>query len=446
MAMINGPESRSDTRPRYMFQPEMEAMPRADLAKLQVERLRQTLHQAYEKVPFFKQRLDEARVTPDQIKSLEDVSRLPFTTKKDLLEHYPFGLLAVPREKLVRIHASSGTTAGRPTVVGYTREDLDTWADLMARSLACAGATPNDVVHNAYGYGLFTGGLGVHYGAERLGCTVVPMSGGNTVRQCIVLRDFAATVLTCTPSYALRISEVAEQEGIDLKGGALRLGVFGAEPWTEAMRAELEARLGITAVDIYGLSEVMGPGVSIECAEVRKGLHGWEDHFLFEIVDPVTGEPLPPGKHGELVITTLTRKALPVIRYRTRDITSLDVEPCPCGRTHVRIQKLQGRTDDMIIIRGVNVYPSQVEEVLVRMPEIAPHYQLVIQREGSLDTLRIEAEALPQIDMTSYEGIAERARHKIKSRIGVACQIEIKQPGQVPRSEGKAVRVRDLRK
>ncbi len=350
-------------------------------------------------------------------------------------------MFARPREALTRLHASSGTT-GKPTVVGYTARDLATWADLMARSMACAGARPGDVVHNAYGYGLFTGGLGAHYGAERLGATVVPMSGGSTERQVLLIQDFGARVLCATPSYALNIAEVAEREGVDLRASKLEIGLFGAEPWSEAMRGEIEARMGLKAVDIYGLSEIMGPGVAVEC-EAQDGLHGWEDHFLFEIIDPDSGQPVPEGESGELVITTLTKEALPMIRYRTRDITRVATARCACGRSHVRLQRITGRNDDMLIIRGVNVYPSQIEAVLVGLPGIAPHYQLVVERSGSLDELTVEVEAATLEHM--LEELEERVRHQIKSMIGVTTRVVAKKPGEVPRSQGKAVRVRDLR-
>jgi phenylacetate-CoA ligase len=347
---------------------------------------------------------------------------------------------------LRRIHASSGTT-GKPTVVGYTKGDLERWSDLMARSMACAGALPGDIVHNAYGYGLFTGGLGAHYGAERLGCTVVPVSGGGTERQVTLIQDFGANILCATPSYALNIAEVAAGMGVDLRQSSLRLGLFGAEPWSNALRQELEARLGIKAVDIYGLSEIMGPGVACECQVGQSGLHGWEDHFLFEIIDPHTLRPLPAGEAGELVITTLTKEALPMVRYRTRDITRLNTEPCACGRTHVRIMRVTGRDDDMLIIRGVNVYPSQVEAVLVGFPGLAPHYQIVLTREGALDALTIEVEMAPgaHIADTDHAGKAAEVRHHIKSLVGVTCNVAIKAPGEIPRSQGKAVRVKDQR-
>lgn len=431
---------------RYMFEHGMETMPREALAALQLERLRRTLRHAQDNTAHYSQLFDSLGLEAEDIRSLDDVARLPFTTKSDLRDHYPFGLFAVPRAQLARLHASSGTT-GKPTVVGYTMEDLNTWAALMARSMAAAGIRPGDVIHNAYGYGLFTGGLGAHYGGERLGGTVVPMSGGNTEKQIVLLKDFNADALCCTPSYALNIAEIAERDGIDLRGSRLRIGLFGAEPWSEAMRRELDERLGIRAVDIYGLSEIMGPGVACECAEARNGLHGWEDHFLFEVIDSGSGKPLPMGEAGELVITTLTKQALPMIRYRTRDITRLTAEPCACGRTHVRILRITGRNDDMLIIRGVNVYPSQIEAVMVGFTGIEPHYQLVVERHGALDHLRVEVEASP--DAASEEARTRSAaavRQHIKSLIGVSCDVVVKLPGEVPRSQGKAVRVRDLRK
>ena len=381
-------------------------------------------------------------LSPRDIRSLDDVRLLPFTVKSDLRDHYPFGMFARPRTELARIHASSGTT-GKPTVVGYTQADLHAWAGLMARSLACAGARPGDVIHNAYGYGLFTGGLGAHYGAERLGATVVPMSGGATERQVMLIRDFGARVLCATPSYALNIAEVAEREGIDLRASGLAVGVFGAEPWSEAMRREIEERLGLKAVDVYGLSEIMGPGVAVEC-EAQAGLHGWEDHFLFEVIDPATGAPVADGEAGELVITTLTKQALPMLRYRTRDITRATRAPCACGRTHLRLQRITGRTDDMLIIRGVNVYPSQIEAVLLGLPGIAPHYQLVLERRGQMDELTVEVETLFQ-DEARHAEIEIRVCHQIKTMIGVSAAVVAKKPGEVPRSQGKAVRVRDLR-
>jgi phenylacetate-CoA ligase len=427
---------------RY-FEPALETMPREPLAALQLARLRDTVRNAYDHVPLHRARLDAAGLRPDDIRTLADVQRLPFTVKSDLRDHYPFGMFARPCHELARLHASSGTT-GKATVVGYTSQDIATWADLMARSLAAAGARPGDVVHNAYGYGLFTGGLGAHYGAERLGAVVVPMSGGSTERQVALIMDFRARVLCATPSYALAIAEVAEAQGVDLRASSLEVGLFGAEPWSQAMRREIEARLGLKAVDIYGLSEIMGPGVACEC-ECQAGLHGWEDHFLFEVIDPDSGRDLPDGEAGELVITTLTKQALPMLRYRTRDITRLTSAACDCGRTHRRILRITGRNDDMLIIRGVNVYPSQIEAVLVGRPAIAPHYQLVVQRQGSLDQVSVEVEALPGVAAETFGAIAHDVAHHIKSLIGISVEVLVMSPGTIPRSQGKAVRVRDLR-
>jgi phenylacetate-CoA ligase len=438
-----GPSARR-TR-GYFFDAAAESMPREKLAELQLRRLRQTLRNAYDNVALHRRRLDAAGCAPEDVRSFADLARLSFTVKTDLRDHYPFGMFARRREQLVRLHASSGTT-GKPTVVGYTAKDIATWAALMARSMACAGVRPGDVVHNAYGYGLFTGGLGAHYGGERLGATVVPMSGGATERQIVLITDFGARVLCATPSYALAIAEVAEKQGVDLRASRLEIGLFGAEPWSEAMRKEIEARLGLKAVDIYGLSEILGPGVACEC-EHQAGLHGWEDHFIFEIIDPETGKPLQEGQAGELVITTLTKEALPMIRYRTRDITRLATEPCACGRTHVRIRRITGRTDDMLIIRGVNVYPSQLEAVLVGLPRLAPHYQIVVERRGSLDQVTLEVEAAPGALESPDAGgpIADSVRHHVKSMVGITVDVIVKQPGEIPRSQGKAVRVRDLR-
>jgi phenylacetate-CoA ligase len=435
----------SATSMSFLFDRAAECMPRVELAALQLARLQQTLAHAYANVPHVRAKFDAAGVKPDHLTTLADLARFPFTVKTDLRDTYPFGLFAAPREQLLRLHASSGTT-GKPTVVGYTKRDLDLWADLMARSLACGGAKPGDIVHNAYGYGLFTGGLGAHYGAERLGCTVVPMSGGGTERQVMLLQDFGAAILCATPSYALNIAEVGEKMGVDIRALPLRTGIFGAEPWSDAMRRDLEARLGILAVDIYGLSEILGPGVAMECHVARNGLHGWEDHFLFEVIDPKTLKPVPMGEPGELVITTLTKEALPMVRYRTRDITRLSDEPCACGRTHVRIMRVTGRDDDMLIIRGINVYPSQIEAILVGFPGVAPHYQIVLTREGALDAMTVEVEAEATIDEAASGRKASEVQQHIKSLIGVTCNVVVKAPGEVPRSQGKAVRVRDMRK
>jgi phenylacetate-CoA ligase len=434
------------SNPAFMFEPKAETMSRDELTALQTARLQRTLELAYANVGHFRRKFDAAGVKPGDFKTLADIARFPFTGKADLRDNYPFGMFAVPREQLLRVHASSGTT-GKPTVVGYTQGDLAAWADLMARSLACAGARPGDIVHNAYGYGLFTGGLGAHYGAERLGCTVVPMSGGGTERQVLLLQDFRANVLCATPSYALNIAEVAQAMGADLRKGALRIGVFGAEPWSEAMRRDLQERLGIKAVDLYGLSEILGPGVACECHEAREGLHGWEDHFLFEVIDAETLQPARPGEAGELVITTLTKEALPMIRYRTRDITRLEHAPCACGRSHVRIMRVTGRTDDMLIVRGVNVYPSQLEAVLVGLPGLSPHYQIVLTREGALDAVTVEVELAPDAPAGEHDRArkADEVRQHIKSMIGVTCNVAAMAPGEIPRSQGKAVRVKDLR-
>jgi len=426
------------------FEHGLETMPRERLAALQLDRLRSTLRNAYEHVPLHRTRLDAHSMKPDDVRCLADLQHLPFTVKSDLRDHYPFGMFARPHSELARLHASSGTT-GKPTVVGYTRSDIHTWAGLMARSMACAGVHPGDVVHNAYGYGLFTGGLGAHYGAEVLGAVVVPVSGGSTERQIALIMDFGARVLCATPSYALAIAEVAEHQHVDLRASALEIGLFGAEPWSDAMRREIEARLGLKAIDIYGLSEIMGPGVACEC-EGQAGLHGWEDHFLFEVIDPETTHRVPEGEAGELVITTLTKEALPMLRYRTRDITRITTAPCDCGRTHLRILRITGRNDDMLIIRGVNVYPSQVEAVLVGQPKIAPHYQLVVDRRGSLDHVTVEVEAEPGVPEDQFATVAQAVTHRIKSLIGITTDVCVKKPGEIPRSQGKAVRVRDLRK
>jgi phenylacetate-CoA ligase len=427
----------------FMFDPDAETMPREALTALQTARLKQTLERAYS-VPHYRKKFEAAGVKPSDLKSLADIVRFPFTLKSDLRDNYPFGMFAVPRDQVLRVHASSGTT-GKPTVVGYTKGDLDVWSDLMARCFACAGTMPGDIVHNAYGYGLFTGGLGAHYGAERLGCTVVPVSGGGTERQITLINDFKPAVLCATPSYALNMAEIAQKMGVDFAKSSLKVGLFGAEPWSDAMRRDLEARLGLKAVDVYGLSEIMGPGVACECAGVQSGLHGWEDHFLFETIDPDTQQPLPMGSTGELVITTLTKEALPMIRYRTRDITQMSNGPCACGRTHVRIMRVTGRNDDMLIIRGVNVYPSQVEAVLVGFPGLAPHYQIILTRDGALDAMTVEIEPEPEFS-GDRKRKGEEVTHHIKSLIGVTCNVVLKAAGEVPRSQGKAVRVVDRRK
>lgn len=424
-----------------------ETMPREELEKLQLARLRDMVARIYERVPFYRELLRQAGCEPGDIKSLDDLRRLPFTTKEDLRENYPFGLFAVPLEDVVRVHASSGTT-GKPCVVGYTRRDIETWADLMARALTMGGATRGDVIQNAYGYGLFTGGLGIHYGAERIGATVVPVSGGHTKRQLMLMQDFGSTVLTCTPSYTLYMAEEAQAAGVDLKGLKLKSGIFGAEPWSENMRREIEARWPLKAYDIYGLSEVMGPGVAMEC-EVRQGLHVFEDHFIPEIIDPATGQTLDWGQTGELVFTTLTKEAFPLLRYRTRDISALYPEPCACGRTHVRMARITGRTDDMLIIRGVNVFPSQIESVLLGLGYTEPHYLLVVDRQARrLDELEVWVELSEGMFTDAVRGLEEleeRIARELDSVLGIRARVRLVEPRTIPRSEGKARRVVDRR-
>jgi phenylacetate-CoA ligase len=431
-----------------LFDEEYETLPREALEALQLKRLIAASERVYATVPFYKKKFAEAGIKPSDIKSLRDLRRLPFTNKIDLRDNYPFGLFAVPMEQVVRIHASSGTT-GKPTVVGYTRRDISTWAELMARSLAAAGAHKNDIIHNAYGYGLFTGGLGVHYGAERLGASVIPISGGNSKRQIVIMQDFGSTVLTCTPSYALFLAETAEEMGIDFKKMKLKVGIFGAEPWSEKMRDEIERKLDIQAIDIYGLSEVIGPGVSIECIEAKRGLHIFEDHFIPEIINPQTGEVLPYGQKGELVFTTITKEAFPLIRYRTRDISVLYPEPCKCGRTHVRMERVSGRSDDMLIIRGVNVFPSQIESVLMNIEGVEPHYLLIVDRQGTLDTLEVHVEVNEKVfsdEVKNLQVLGRRIEKEIKDLLGVNAGVKLVEPKSIQRSEGKAQRVIDKRK
>jgi phenylacetate-CoA ligase len=426
---------------------EFETLPREVIESLQLKRLQQTLERVYATVPFYRRSFTEAGVTPGMVKSLGDLRRLPFTLKQDMRDNYPYGLFAVPLEQIIRIHASSGTT-GKPTVVGYTRRDIKMWAELMARSFAAAGAHRGDVIHNAYGYGLFTGGLGAHYGAERIGASVIPMSGGNTKKQIMIMKDFGSTVLTCTPSYSLFLAEAAAEEGVDIRQLKLKVGIFGAEPWSEQMRAEIEEKLNIKAIDIYGLSEILGPGVGIECLEAQKGLHIWEDHFIPEIIDPESGDALPPGEQGELVITTITKEGIPMIRYRTRDITRLIPEPCICGRTHMRLERMSGRSDDMLIIRGVNVFPSQIESVLFNIDGVEPHYQLIVDREGNLDTLEVQVEVNEQTfsdEVKVLQDLTGRIRKEIKDLLGITCKVRLVEPKSIARSEGKAQRVIDRR-
>lgn len=427
---------------------EFETLPREALEALQAKRLGSLVETVYARVPYYRGLMDQAGVKPGDIRSLKDITRLPFTTKEDLRKNYPFGLFAVPMERVVRIHASSGTT-GKPTVVGYTKRDLDNWAELMARSLSASGAHQHDVVHNAYGYGLFTGGLGAHYGAERLGATVIPISGGNTKRQIMIMQDFGSTVLLSTPSYALNMAEVMAEMGVNPADLKLRVGIFGAEPWSEAMREEIERKLNISALDIYGLSEVMGPGVANECIEQKRGLHIFEDHFYAEVIDPRTGEQVQHGELGELVFTTLTKEAFPVIRYRTRDLTRLITEPCICGRSFHRMQRITGRTDDMLIIRGVNVFPSQVEHVLISIEGVEPHYQIVVDRKGTLDVMEVQvevSEGLFSDEIKRLEHLSKKIEREIKDLLGVSCKVKLVEPKTIVRSEGKAKRVIDNRK
>ncbi len=426
---------------------DVEIMSRKDLEALQLKRLQQTVAHCYANVAHYKKAMDSVGVKPEHIKSLSDIRHIPFTEKDHLRQNYPFGMFAKPTNEVVRVHASSGTT-GKPTVVGYTMNDINMWSDLMARSISAAGMSKGDRFHNAYGYGLFTGGLGFHQGAERLGCMITPMSGGQTQKQVMLIQDFAPDGLGCTPSYALNIAEEAEAEGVDLRKLPLKVGIFGAEPWTEEMRSQIESRLGIDAIDIYGLSEIIGPGVSVECVEAKKGLHIWEDHFYVECIDPDSGEPLPYGEQGELVFTSLTKEAFPILRYRTKDISVLDATPCSCGRTHVRMQRITGRTDDMLIIRGVNVFPSQVESVLVRTDSLSPFYQIEVFREGSMDTMMVNVEANPELAEQGPDAmnqVAAKVTRDIKDFIGVSCKVMVKGVNEVPRSQGKAVRVIDHR-
>ncbi len=430
-----------------IFNIEKETMPREEIEALQLRRLQDLCRRLYANVPFYRKRFDEIGLTPADVTSLSVLASLPFTEKQDMRNHYPYGLFAVPRENIVRVHASSGTT-GRATVVGYTQRDIHNWAELVARSLGCTGADARDFVHVAYGYGLFTGGLGMHYGVERLGATVIPASGGATKRQVQLMRDFEATVLCSTPSYALYLCDTAEELGIDFRKMPLRIGVFGAEPWSEPMRADIERKMGIHAMNIYGLSEIMGPGVAMECVEAKNGMHIFEDHFLPEIIDPVTGKNLPEGQVGELVITTITKEGIPLLRYRTRDLTSLNYTPCRCGRTHARLGRIVGRSDDMLIIRGVNVYPQQIEALLLECEGIAPHYQIHVSRENNLDNveLRVEIGNISFGDeIRRLQQTESKIQKAIKEYLGVSVKVRLVEPHSIARSEGKAQRIVDSR-
>ena len=435
-------------KPAHIWNREMETMPRARLQKLQLERLKQTLERVYNNVPFYRKMLNDARLKPTEFKSLADLDRLGFTTKENLRDNYPFGMLTVPLEQVVRLHASSGTT-GKPTVGAYNKNDLAVWAEVMARVYAAAGVTKKDIVHNAYGYGLFTGGLGFHLGAEKIGAMVIPISGGLSKRQITLMEDFGATVLTCTPSYALVLAETAHEAGVDFRARMkVRVGIFGAEPWTEEMRHEIQERMNLEAFDIYGLTEIIGPGVSIECP-AHNGLHIPEDHFYAQLVDPDTDEPLPDGGTGELVLTTLTKEAMPMLRYRTRDRVTLTREKCACGRTMARMSKVQGRTDDMLVVRGVNVFPSQIEQVVLGADGIAPHYLIVLDRpKNDLDILEIWVEASPDLwglGQETVEQVQTRIGYDLKETLGLSARISVLHPNAIQRSEGKAKRVIDKR-
>jgi phenylacetate-CoA ligase len=425
---------------------QFECMPQKEKKQLQYDRLKHIIHYVYDNVPFYRQAYDKSGIKPKDFKQISDISKYPALTKIDMRDNYPFKLFAKPLSEIIRLHASSGTT-GKPIVAGYTRHDIDTWAEVMARTLACGGCTRESVVQNAYGYGLFTGGLGVHYGAEKLGATVIPISGGNTKRQIMLMQDFGSTHITCTPSYALNIAEVMESMDVDKKQLKLTCGMLGAEPWTEAMRTDIEKNLGIQAIDIYGLTEVIGPGVSSECME-KNGLHVFDDHFYPEIIDPDTLEPLPEGEVGELVFTTMTKEAFPVLRYRTRDITRIFHDDCSCGRTHIKMERVRGRDDDMLIIRGVNVFPTQIESVLLSMEETQPHYHIHVWREGSLDNLEIWIEVNEKYfsdEIKQLEALNKKIAHEIQSTIGINAKIKLVEPKTIERSEGKAKRVTDHR-
>ncbi len=422
-------------------------MERDRMRKLQSERLLEAVERIYFNVPYYRHKMQQAGLGPEDIQDIDDLHKLPFTTKTDLRDNYPFGLFTVPLTEIVRLHASSGTT-GKSTVVGYTRKDLSTWSEVMARTLTCAGAARNDIIQISYGYGLFTGGLGVHYGGEKIGAVVIPISGGNTKRQLQLMKDFGSTVLACTPSYALYLSEAIQEGLVDRKDLKIKAGVFGAEPWTEEMRKEIEAKLQIKAIDIYGLSEVIGPGVASECA-CQSGLHINEDHFVPEIIHPETLEVLSEGETGELVFTTITKEGLPLLRYRTRDMTSLTTQKCDCGRTLVRMEKCTGRSDDMLIIRGVNLFPSQVESVLLEMSETLPHYMLIVDRQNSLDTLQLQVEVEEkyfQDKISQLQQLRQKIQHNLESTLGIGVDVKLVEPKTIQRSEGKAVRVIDKRK
>jgi phenylacetate-CoA ligase len=429
-----------------IWNPDFETLSGPDMVKLHGERLGRLVDVLYRRVPFYRKKMEERGVKPQDVQGVCDIRKLPFTTKDEMREVYPYGLLAVALSEIVEIHTSSGTT-GKPVVDAYTRGDIETWAEVMARTLAAGGTTRHDIVQNAYGYGLFTGGLGVHYGARKIGATVIPISGGNTRRQLAILKDFSSTVLACTPSYSLYLAEAAREDGVDLRAVGLKAGFFGAEPWSESMRSEIQEKLGAPALDIYGLTEIIGPGVAAEC-EHQDGLHIAEDHFYPEIIDPVTEKVLADGEKGELVITTLTKEGTPLLRYRTRDITYLDRSPCPCGRTTARMHRVLGRTDDMLIIRGVNVFPSQIEEVILRVDGLEPHYQLVVERRDQLDELEVQVEMTEKMFTDEIRGL-EKMEHRIEADLyaglNIHTRVKLVEPKSIARSEGKAKRIIDKR-
>ena len=430
-----------------IWDPEYECMPREEIEQLQLERLQATLNRVYKNVTCYRNKFKESGIIPEDVQSLSDLSKLPFTTKEDLRLNYPYGMFAVPLREVVRIHSSSGTT-GKPTVVGYTKHDVKVWSNLVARFMTAAGVTSDDVVQIAFGYGLFTGAFGLHYGSELIGASVIPMGAGNTEKQIMIMQDYRTTALVSTPSYAVTLAERMERMGIDPKSLTLKVGLFGGEPWSESMRREIESRLGISATDNYGLSEVIGPGVAGECQQ-KCGMHISEDAFIAEIIDPDTGQTLPPGCIGELVLTSLTKEAFPMVRYRTRDITSLDYAKCDCGRTTVRMKKTMGRSDDMLIIKGVNVYPSQIEDVLFAVEGCQPHYQLVVDRKGAMDTLEIRIEVTENIffdEMKLQKAFLDNVERRIDSVLGVGAVVKLVEPNSIPRAEGKAARVIDNRK
>jgi phenylacetate-CoA ligase len=431
-----------------IYNEEFETLPREALRALQVKRLQQVLERVYHSVGFYKKSLDAAKIKPHEIKSISDMGKLPFITRQDLQNNYPFGLFAVPMSNIVRLHASSGTS-GRSTVFGYTKRDIETWTELMARSLAAAGLTKNDVIHNAFGYGLFTGGLGLHYGAEKIGASVIPMSGGNSKRQIMILQDFGPTVICCTPSYALHLAEEGKALGIDMKSLKLRVGIFGAEPWSKAMSAQIENVFGITALDLFGLSEVMGPGMAMECLEGHNGMHIFEDHFIVETINPQTGEVLPEGEEGELVFTTLTKEAFPLIRYRSGDVSRLITEPCRCGRTHIKMERVLKRSDDMLIIRGINIFPSQIEAILTAIEGLEPQYQLIVDKAGALDSLELHVEVSDKIFSDSggvkeLQKIEKRILKDMKDYLGIAPNVKLVEPSTLKKTDAKIIDKRHI--